>query len=208
MKTTLLAPSVEQVHQDGEMWLDDSALSVEEATYIACNGFGIGHSDSMKEDVRHHLDTSTTYTIYEGLVKVGFVCYQLFGNILYISGIVMLPSAQGHGYAVKVTRLLAEKVGLPFLAYKTQSPRMWSVGGKVCKNWYPNPNQNPNQEILGKIHVLCLCIGAIDFPVSKGFYGHALYTEKPVVKDQAVQAWWDEMCDFHAGDSVVCFGTM
>lgn len=191
------------------MSIREEQLSVQDGTTIAAAGFILDYNPGLEGDVRHHFASGTTYTIYEDDQKIGFVIYEVFDDILYISGIVMLPSAQGQGYAQKIVRQLCEDTGLPFLAYRTQSPRMWSVGYKLCDRWYPNPEDTqPNPEMVAKIDFLRDRIGMDSYPVSKGFYGHALYGSKPTVKDPAIQLWWDNMCCFEDGDSVVCIGTV
>jgi hypothetical protein len=190
------------------MTIRQEMLSVEDATNIAASGFIQNYNPSLENDVRLHLGIGTTYTVYEDERKVGFVIYELFGDILYISGIVLLSSAQGNGYARRIIDQLCKEVGLPFLGYRTQSPRMWSVGMKLCKEWYPNPTHTPNVDTLAKIKFLCQRINTPSYPVSKGFYGHALYGCKPILRDNGVQRWWDDMCSFEAGDSVVCFGIL
>lgn len=192
----------------GLMTIRQEMLSVEDATHIAASGFVQDYNPSLENDVRSHLDIGTTYTVYEDERKIGFVIYELFGNILYISGIVLLPSAQGNGYACRIIGQLCKEVGLPFLGYRTQSPRMWSVGMKLCKEWYPNPTSTPSAATLTKIELLCQCINTPCYPVTKNFYGHALYGCKPFLRDKKVQLWWDNMCSFEAGDAVVCFGIM
>lgn len=190
------------------MTIRQEMLSVEDATHIAASGFVQNYNPSLENDVRSHLGIGTTYTVYEDERKIGFVIYELFGDILYISGIVLLSSAQGNGYACRIIDQLCKEVGLPFLGYRTQSPRMWSVGMKLCKEWYPNPTSTPNVDTLAKIEFLCQHINTPSYPVSKGFYGHALYGRKPILRDNEVQRWWDNMCSFEAGDSVVCFGIL
>lgn len=191
------------------MSIREEQLGVEDGTAIAAAGFIQDYNPGLENDVRVHLNSGKIFTIYEDENKIGFVIYEVFDDILYISGIVMLPSAQGQGYAQKIVRQLCNDTGLPFLGYRTQSPRMWSIGYKLCDRWYPNPEgTQPNAEMLAKIHFLRERIGMPTYPVSKGFYGHALYGCKPTLKDPAIQLWWDDMCCFEDGDSVICFGAV
>lgn len=200
--------SARSPHHSSLMTIEQKKLSVEDATRIAASGFVQNYSSSLENDVRSHLDIGTSYTVYEDGHKVGFVIYELFDDILYISGIILLSSAQGNGYAPKIISQLHQETNVPFLAYRTQSPRMWSVGQKLCKEWYPNPINVPNIDILTKIELLCQRINTPHYPVSKGFYGQALYGCKPILRDDKVQQWWDEMCSFETGDAVVCFGIL
>jgi hypothetical protein len=147
-------------------------------------------------------------TLYNDKQKIGFVIYEVFGDILYISGIIILPQWQAQGGAGEVISKWLQATGCAFLAYRTQSSRMWSVGQKLCQQWYPNLDNHPSNNILAKARLICEQIGSPHFPVNKGFYGQALYGQKPIHQDLTVQTWWDDLCVFEAGDAVVCFGAL
>ena len=184
-----------------DMLIKQELISVEDATHIAAAGFIQNYDCALEEDVRHHLGAGMVCTLYNSGQKIGFVIYEIFDDILYISGIIILPQWQARGGSGEVISQLLQVTGCPFLAYRTQSSRMWLVGKKLCQQWHSHPDKYPSPDILVKIEYVCTQIGSPHFPVNKGFYGHALYGQKPIHQDVVIQNWWDGLCIFEAGDS-------
>ena len=83
---------------------------------------------------------------------------------------------------------------------------MWEVGRRVCQVWEPNFD---GLYCSSELVVLSTKLGAVlgmVFPANAGFYGGPLYGEKPQHNVPTVQRWWDSICCFDRGDSVLCVG--
>lgn len=184
---------------------------VSAATEIAAAGFVQPYSVALLDDVGNHLhDGQLVYSLTEGGTLLGFSIFNQFGaagEVLYLSGIILLPAAQGQGLAAGVIEHARRETGATYLVLRTQSPRMWSVGNKLCQTWFPHPEFTPSVALLAQAHVVSGHIGA-QFPVTRGHYGGPLYGAKPEHADAALQLWWDSLCDFARGDAVLCIGQM
>lgn len=188
--------------------IQQESISVVDATTIAAAGFLQPYNPRLEKDVGEHLGDGNVRIIYDGEERVGFVVYKALEDVLYIGGIIILPQVQAHGYAFLVIQELLRLTGAQFLVYRTQSARMWSVGQKLCRSWYPDPDKEPDTEFRGKIDSICELMGLTGFPVISGFYGGSLYGEKPVHNNTMIQSWWDGLCVFENGDAVICVGVI
>lgn len=191
--------------------------SIEAATQIAAAGFVQPLTPALRGDVERHLKKGCLVQSFcEGEAVVGFAIYQLFvlpagERLLYLAGIILDPKVQGQGLAARSIRAAADELGATHLGLRTQSPRMWLVGARLAEgDWGPHPDRAMSPEILALGHALAEainCNGA--FPHIRGIYGGPLYGEKPLYeKSPHLQCWWDDQCSFHAGDAVLCVGTL
>lgn len=188
--------------------------SLDAATQVAAAGFVQPLTDALRQDVDHHLMEGClvqTFTLDDRVV--GFAIYRLCefaeAKVLYLAGIILDPEVQGQGLAARAIRLAATELRATHLALRTQSPRMWLVGARLAEgDWGPHPERSldPRLQDLGTqlSHVIG-CAGT--FPQLRGVYGGPLYGEKPT-HQSSLQVWWDEQCNFLAGDAVLCIGTL
>jgi GNAT superfamily N-acetyltransferase len=183
------------------------APNLTRATLLASLGFRVTESEALREDVSLHLKDGEVYTITEREKPVGFGIIDRYpGGILYLHGIMLMPEVQGRGLA----RWLIRQICMPddrYLALRTQSPVMWAAGHRICDGkWLPHPHQGDaelseiGRQVAEKIKT--------QYPVHVGFYGSALYGEKPIHQDTQIQEWWDSLCDFSRGDAIVCVGRL
>jgi hypothetical protein len=183
--------------------------SLEEATRLASSGFAREVSDELFLDVKQHMESGDIVLgVKHDDEYVGFVILCVWDDILYLSGIILHQDYQRHASVVDVISYVREKVQVRYFALRTQSPRMWSAAKKVCQRWYPDRD-------LGAIDVDLEAVGHLvaaridsQFPYHKGCYGAALYGEKPTHHNDDIQSWWDDNCDFHRGDAVICVGEL
>lgn len=190
--------------------------SVEAATQVAAAGFVQPLTPALREDVDQHLAEGCliqSFTDETQRVR-GFAIYRLFeiaeARLLYLAGIILDPEIQGRRLAAEAVRLAAKELRASHLGLRTQSLRMWQAGERLTEGrWAPHPTRTPSseEERLGielseRIH------GQGRFPQLPGFYGAPLYGAKPSYHDAVLQAWWDELCVFDAGDAIICIGTL
>lgn len=188
---------------------------LDEATRVASAGFVQPLTSALRDDVERHLEEGAlvqSFTLED--VVVGFAIYRLFEigtvRLLYLAGIILDPRIQGQHLAARAIGLAAAELGATHLGLRTQSLRMWLVGERLtCVTWAPHPSRELSDEdarlgaaLSERIH------GAGRFPQLAGFYGAPLYGEKPVYRDPLIQSWWDSICNFDAGDAVICLGTL
>lgn len=188
---------------------------LEAATRIAAAGFVQPMTDTLREDVDHHLaEGCLVQTFALGDRVLGFAIYRLFefgmSRLLYLAGIILDPEIQAQGLAARAIRLAALELGATHFALRTQSPRMWFVGTKLADgDWGPHPERAITPELLALGEELSRAIGCNGiFPHLRGVYGGPLYGEKPTYHRASLQAWWDEQCTFLRGDAVLCIGTL
>lgn len=188
--------------------LSKTRPSVEEATALAALGFIKPISDVLRSKVSKQLGPDKiVFSIFDGETNelIGFAAFKLFGSVLYLSGIIVKPGYQGAGVAKLVVEAGRATTSATYLALHTQSTRMWASGVGMTRAWYPAPGVNMPDDVLtlgkrvcGELHY--------SFPVSSGLYHGALYGEKPIHRNPAVQQWWDSFCSFERGDAVLCIG--
>lgn len=180
------------------------------ATEIAASGFCQPVSTELEQDVAEHLaGGELVYTVHEHEQVVGFAIFNVWDDVLYLSGIILDDEHQRQEavhMAVRAAR--SEANGVKYLALRTQSLRMWVAGSRVCQVWFPGPYaESPNSDMAYVGELTAARIGSA-FPVGAGCYGGPLYGKKPVYHDQQRQQWWDGICDFDRGDAVICVGVL
>ncbi len=177
------------------------------ATHIAAAGFVQGLTAELRHDVESHLlGGQLVYGVYQGEIVKGFAIFNTFDDLLYLSGIILMPEVQGKGVAAQVVRFAQASTNAKYLALRTQSLRMWVAGRTLCREWLPS--SEPSDSILhhlGRDMAGRLNMG---YPIARRCYGGPLYGEKPVHRDTQLQAWWDSVCDFQRGDAVLCIGSL
>ena len=185
------------------------------ATRVAAAGFIQPLTPALRMDVEQHLaEGALVQSVLADGVVVGFAIYRLFeiatARVLYLAGIILDPKIQGRHLAAQSITLAAAELHATHLGLRTQSLRMWFVGERLTEGrWGPHPHRtfSAEEQVLGtelseRIH------GGGRFPFLPGFYGTSLYGAKPIHRDTITQAWWDSICDFEAGDGVVCLGRL
>jgi len=181
-------------------------IRVDVATHIASLGFEQALTGELRHDVQCHLMMGErVYGVYEEGRLMGFAIFDIFAEVLYLSGIILMPEMQGKGVAGQVVRFVQEASGTRYLALRTQSLRMWVAGKNMCREWYPCVQPND-----GMLHILGLEIARylnMTKTIEPGCYGGPLYGNKPVYRDPQLQAWWDSICNFERGDAVLCVGS-
>lgn len=191
------------------MTIITSPPPLDEATMLASSGFVKPVSDELYEDVRQHMESGDL--VFGLMVEdryIGFVIFCLWDDVLYLSGIILHEDYQGHASLGDIVEHVRERYDVRYFALRTQSPRMWSAANKVCSRWFPESgvdSVDPDLEKVGRI--VAEKIGS-EFPFHRGCYGGPLYGEKPLHRREELQHWWDSVCDFAAGDAVICVGEL
>jgi hypothetical protein len=179
------------------------------AVQIAALGFDKDESNALIEDVEYHLHSGRlVYRIFSGDNEVGFAIFAIYGDILYLSGIIIIPAYQG----IKISHRVVEQVRqlypqCRYLALRTQSLRMYLAASRMCEISYPQLDDSniPTEfEIRGML--VAKAIGS-DFPIHLACYGGPLYGKKPVCSDRLLQIQWDTLCNFERGDAVLFIGS-
>lgn len=186
-------------------------MSVETAVNITAAGFVQSITPEFRSDVTDHmLSSEICYTVQEGGQTLGFALFNLIGeDILYLSGIIIMPAGQGKGIGPAMIRKAAQTTGAKYLSLRTQSSRMYRAMHDVCQRVYPilGSNHPMDSDLLQVGEQTSREIGS-SFPVGHGHYGGPLYGEKPVHADQQLQEQWDGLCEFSRGDAVICVGEL
>ena len=182
-------------------------LTLEHATLAAAEGFIQPLSKSLETDVDNHLKLAEFgFQFHFRGEFLGFTLFQHQEDLLMGAGMQIRPFAQGHGLVKQAILLAKEITGANFLAYKTQNPRMWQVGERLCSVWTPTVECGfANKDVDGARNRVADFMG-IETTTLKRFYGQALYGKKPTHWDEGIQEWWDSVCNFEQGDSVLCVG--
>jgi len=194
------------------MFIKKTVPSSSEATKIAALGFVREYSPELQRDVEEHLAHGDVYTFIQDKQEVGFAIFNMTDpETLYLAGIILRPEVQGIGLAAQVIGLAQEETRAKKFTLRTQSLRMWMVGNRLCKTWYPQPYFEAGRRLetlfpQGDSYFYPLDIKG-DSKLLRSFYGGPLYGQKPVYHDHNLQKWWDEICDFERGDAVFCCGT-
>lgn len=184
------------------------------ALRIAAAGFDQAPNPQLATDVAGHIGGGDlVYTLVNG-DPFGFAIFNVWqsgwGTVLYLSGIILDPAHQHRGLArqvIEFARADAAKLGQTprHLTLRTQSPRMWRTGAGLCRTWLPDPAADCSPQLAAIGQLTAERIGS-QFPVHHGCYGGPLYGEQPTHHDPQLQRWWDNLCDFAAGDAVICVG--
>lgn len=191
------------------MLIHKSTPSTIEAARVAAAAFVRTYSQELYDDVAQHLAEGTVYTIFDGVSLAGFAIFNMEDSeTLYLAGIILRPDFQGIGLAQKVIQMAQAETKAKKLKLRTQSLRMWSVGNKLCRSWFPNPNGKVGyydyNTLWSRGPYFVLYENKAE--ILRNFYGGPLYGQKPVHRNAVLQQWWDSICDFDRGDAVVCCG--
>ena len=189
--------------------ITEEVPDLETATRIASSGFVQPISDELRQDVAGHMaGGDVVYGIQEDGQFVGFVIFNIWDDILYLSGIIIHQDYQRHRHVVEsVTKVRRQHLQLKYLALRTQSLRMYVAGRKVCSTWLPRVSETTSSELVRVGKEVAERTNSV-FPLHVGCYGGPLYGEKPVYHDEPLQRWWDELCSFEQGDAAICVGEL
>lgn len=184
-----------------------TGIDLVQATRVAGAAFHQPVTGALQVDVEQHLTASHfgfSFCLPNGQL-VGFTLFKKLDEILCGGGTVIQPEYQGQGLFKHALRAAHAMTGARFVAYRTQSCLAWSVGRKLTTNWHPRPDEAQDSELE---HVAQKAAAFLNCSpgVTPGFYGGALYGEKPIHPDPVRQAWWDRLCNFERGDCVLCVG--
>ncbi len=197
---------------------DDITISAEEpdfelATLVTAAGFARPLTPELALDVANHLaESGLRYSVKCRGELGGYALFRTFGPVLYLSGMMLGPELQGRGLAPKIIQRAQVDTRAEFLGLRTQSLRMWLAGleasNKVC--WLPNPScWGPADTVIAEHAARLVVELGCDFPITRGFYGQALYGVKPACPNHSpLQAWWDSICNLERGDAVLCIGRL
>jgi hypothetical protein len=182
---------------------------LDEAVEIAVAGFVQKHSAELRKDVDKHLTKGQiVYRIKDLEVTAGFALFNKWEDVLYLSGIILVPSVQGRGIAAAVIGRAHAETRTKYLTLRTQSAIMWRAGEKICaEGWTPRPLKRTDLGIETAGNLTAEKLGGT-FPISPKCYGGPLYGTKPIYSDSFIQTWWDSICDFECGDAVICAGRL
>lgn len=185
--------------------------SLVDAVKIAALGFVREQTSALTEDVDDHLKNGQiVYHIFVGDDQAGFAIFATYDDILYLSGIILVPKYQGKGIGPEVVKSVAGLLPeCKYLALRTQSLRMYLAACKLCSESHPALESLDNipEPFAGKGQRVAKIIGS-NFPIHKGWYGGALYGQKPKYHDSALQTKWDRICSFEQGDAMIFIGRL
>lgn len=181
--------------------------AIEVAARLTSHGFVQPVSPELIDDVAAHIAGDLVVRIFDDDgEEVGFATFSVHEDLLYLNGIMLDPAVQGNSYAQNVISFARDRFDSAYLGLRTQNPKMWSVGKRMCDIWLPDLDDRlPDKGLQGVIDRLQKERN-LPHPLHEACYGEALYGDKPVHRDEAIQRWWDELCDFERGDGVVCVG--
>lgn len=184
-----------------------SPPSLERAVELVAAGFSRPVSPELIADTELHLPAHMSISALDGETIIAFASFDIYadGDLLYLKGVMIHPDYQSSGLASQMSRLCIEQSRARFYGLRTQSPRMWAAGSKLCDIWLPAIDGSTDSELLEMAAHLA---EYGNYPYVRGIYEEAMYGEKPNHHDPAIQAWWDDNCDFHAGDAVICIGRL
>lgn len=180
------------------------------ALQIAASGFCQPVSAELEKDVTEHIAGGDLhFSFMQAARTVGFAIFNVWDDILYLSGIIMHADYQQRRavqQAVAAARI--EAPSACYLAYRTQSYRMWRAAEPTCDFWFP-ASSNSSKSVLAELvwvgGRVSQRIGST-FPVHQGWYGGPLYGKKPVRGSFTDQQGWDWQCNFNRGDALICVG--
>ncbi len=179
------------------------------AVHMASLGFVKDESQALVDDVAAHLASGKIVRmIFVNDQEAGFAIFAVYNDILYLSGIILLPEYQGQGVANLVIKEVFElHPECKYLALRTQSLRMYLSASRLCKDYYPklDGSEIPNC-FKERGTFIAKEINSV-FPLHLGCYNGPLYGDKPVYeKDSQLQYLWDEYCNFERGDAIIFIG--
>ncbi len=180
---------------------------LDDAVAVAVAGFVKKYSLELRTDVDTHLAMGQlVYRITNANTTAGFALFNKWEDVLYLSGIILIPEIQGKGIAPLVVARARSETRAKFFSLRTQSAIMWRTGEKICKgNWLPAPSKLHDPAIYAAGVLTAEKIGGT-FPLSPKCYAGPLYGAKPIYPNRDIQLWWDSLCTFERGDAVICSG--
>lgn len=184
----------------------ETVPDLDEAVAVTSRGFVQPVSDGLVEDVRNHLQGDLVLSLVFEAGLAGYAVFKIQDDLLYLAGAMIDPTYQGKQVARKLIMHAQLRSGAIYFGLRTQSPIMWSAGKSMCQIWLPSMNGESFDDGLYKALNSTLALAGSPRTFHNGCYGGALYGEKPVHHDAGVQDWWDRVCNFEAGDAVVCVG--
>ena len=181
---------------------------VTKAVELTSHGFVQPITDELIADVEAHIRGDLVMRILDNEHDVGFATFEVHDELLYLCGIMLDPTAQGRSYAREAIHYARKITNTRYLGLRTQNPKMWAVGRRLCEVWLPDVQaEKPDSEMQQVIDLLKIKRN-LPHPLDLGCYGEPLYGAKPEHQDPAIQRWWDEMCNFERGDGIVCVGRL
>ncbi len=182
--------------------------SLHDAILSASEGFGQPIDEALSLDVAQHLGNcgfGFQFLTDENEIA-GFTLFKHFGSLLWADGMMIRPAFQKSGLVRQGILLAKEHTGARTLAFRTQSPRMWSAGRHVARLWTPTSERGFFHSELNDARSLAADLLHIQPTVTRAVFDRPLYGQKPTHLDPAIQSWWDSICDFEKGDMVLCVG--
>jgi hypothetical protein len=182
--------------------------TLQSAVRMAALGFVKKESVMSVKDVKSHLQSGELiYHIFVGKGEAGFAIFAVYDDILYLSGIIIVPEFQSMGITGQVvTQARLFYPQCKYLALRTQSLRMYLAASRLCGEFYPTvENLGIPENFARRGHRVAKMINS-KFPVHEGCYGGPLYGAKPDYKDKQLQNVWDQLCNFERGDAIIFIG--
>lgn len=186
-----------------------SLPSLHDAIVSASEGFGQPIDPALKLDVDQHLKAchfGFQFLDQHGEIA-GFTLFKHYDDLLCGGGMMIRPRFQKSGLVQEGIRLAANRTSARYLAYRTQSPRMWSAGRHVTSVWTPTPELGFDHPMLDAVRAHAASLMGITPTVTRAVFDRQLYSAKPTHLNPDIQDWWNSICDFEAGDMVLCVGT-
>ena len=185
-----------------------SLPSLEQAILSASEGFGQPIDSALSQDVAEHLSAchfGFQFMAEDGQMA-GFTLFKVYDDLLCGGGMMIRPRFQKSGLVRQGIKLAQHKTQASYLAFRTQSPRMWSAGRHVTRIWTPVPLTGFEHPKLDDARSRAAKLMGIELNVTRAVFDRALYGSKPTHLDPVIQAWWDSFCTFELGDMVLCVG--
>lgn len=177
------------------------------AVLAASEGFHQPITPALQVDVSEHLERCHfgLQFLQENGDIAGFALFKHFDDLLCGGGMMIRPAFQKSGLVGEAILRAREMTNTSYLAYRTQSPRMWAAGRKITSVWTPQPTGFYHPD-LEEVRARAAHHLRVTPTITPGFFGSALYGVKPTHADPVIQAWWDSLCSFENGDAVLCVG--
>jgi GNAT superfamily N-acetyltransferase len=179
-------------------------------------GFQREKSEKLEESTRRHLTGSKImYIVSAGRELNAYAVLDLIessgGKILYLSGIMVDPAAQGKNLASNLLTIALKEHCSRYLATRTQNPVMYQCIAKVCDQSYPNPFLDPTPEVMevGSFVALGRLGMKIYDPermIGEGVYGSCLYGKPPISRTTKLEQWFKSRVNLERGDAMIVVG--
>ena len=200
-------PPVSTLSCDLHVHLLTSLPSLQDAIVSASEGFGQPIDRSLSQDVDEHLKAAEFgFQFVSQSETAGFALFTMHDDLLWGLGMMIRPHWQKSGLVREGIQLAQRMTQARYLALRTQSPRMWSAGQHITRVWTPTPELGFEHPELDVVRHRAAKLKGITPTVTRAVFDRPLYGQKPTHLDPTIQTWWDGMCDFDAGDMVLCVG--